>query len=324
MLIRGARNTLRLFPLVANLTRNVSLYKNQFRDSGLEDLLRAHDLTDEEVSQAKVLTTGATAVICQPYADVIGKKLTYSERQALLLIGALARVYDDLFDEEDLPREVLEGVLDADGPSVSNSRLDLFFHLYADLKVRIGSNLLFYDILPKLHEAQCKSNEQLGDISPERMLEISEQKGGYSVLLFYSAINPEMTEQEQEAFYYGGAWIQLADDLLDAKYDLRDGIHTLASDKTALLNAIEKNRTKAFEIGDKLPYDEKRKELFFYRGFASYLAGMGLVEFINSSRKVSEFLDSFKIPAATFLSYTKEVSLQTHQLFEGPSVTTGL
>ena len=89
-----------------------------------------------------------------------------------------------------------------------------------------------YDSLLWIHDAQARSTQLItrsNDLQFNDIFSICVQKGGMSVVadgyLVFGDLNPD----EEEFFYYYGAYLQLLDDLQDVSTDLSDSLMTAYS-----------------------------------------------------------------------------------------------
>ncbi len=108
-----------------------------------------------------------------------------------------------------------------------------------------------YDSLLAIHEAQTRSAQLIhsGDsLSDAEIFEISIAKGGASVLADGCLVAGSLTH-DQERFLFGyGAYLQLLDDIQDAREDRAAGLHTIFSRGDEVLEA-KVNRTYWFGEG---------------------------------------------------------------------------
>jgi hypothetical protein len=85
-------------------------------------------------------------------------------------------------------------------------------------------------VLNNIHQAQVDSLEQLKiDISLERILSITERKGGYSLLMCRHYIQMSANEAIDNCWYQLGGMIQMTNDLYDIYKDTIAGIYTFSN-----------------------------------------------------------------------------------------------
>ncbi len=71
------------------------------------------------------------------------------------------------------------------------------------------------------------SKEQLKNISPERLLQITLHKGGSSLQFYRTAFSHPLTSNEDAMLYLAGGVMQMANDIFDISKDLQNNIHTI-------------------------------------------------------------------------------------------------
>lgn len=78
-----------------------------------------------------------------------------------------------------------------------------------------------------VYKDQLKSLKQkTGKLSKEETYDLTNQKGGSSVLFYRAAIFPAASESEKHILYKIGGLIQLTNDIFDVYKDREAGIHT--------------------------------------------------------------------------------------------------
>ncbi len=89
-----------------------------------------------------------------------------------------------------------------------------------------------YESLLGIHDAQTRSTRLItksGDLEFNDIFSICVQKGGMSVVADGYLVFGDLSPDEEEFFYYYGAYLQLLDDLQDVSTDLSDSLMTAYS-----------------------------------------------------------------------------------------------
>jgi hypothetical protein len=113
-------------------------------------------------------------------------------------------------------------------PSSFSERVLIDTHL--KLLNRVQNKEAYRIVLNKIHQAQIDSLEQLKNtISLERIISITERKGGYSLLMCRHYIEMTSNEAIDNCWYQLGGMIQMTNDLYDIHKDTISGVHTFAN-----------------------------------------------------------------------------------------------
>jgi hypothetical protein len=151
-----------------------------------------------------------------------------------VLGSALARLYDDMFDEvggQYLDERLAELFSGGDFSPVNDAEL-LFLHLYRETDQRLGrrGDDPVYSSLIGLHRYQIMSRQQKDPlISQEMLTEITLGKGGYGMAVLFCMMRPSMGAAEHELIMDLGGTLQLLDDYQDFELDRRNGVCTAAT-----------------------------------------------------------------------------------------------
>lgn len=171
------------------------------------------------------------AILGEAYAVLRGKPMTCKERKAATFLGATTGLFDDFFENRDMEDAYISNLYNL--PEVyngknDNERLANKCWLLALQHAASGDTLKYY--AGKVHEAQIESRKQVGNrLSPKELQQITDDKGGYSVLFYRSLFDEKMPEYDEKIFYRAGALLQLENDLFDVYKDREDQIQTLAT-----------------------------------------------------------------------------------------------
>ena len=171
------------------------------------------------------------AVFTNIYEQIIGCPISSDGRDILVLIGAISRIYDDMFDIKDvIPRSDLERLLDdplSYAPTKDSERLLVKWYSELVLRLPPDSCPRFYERLKELNATQFESLEQESRTDSELVDAITKKKGGIAVLMMGLGLEPKMDERRVEALYALGGWLQMSMDLFDEGIDRKSGVNTL-------------------------------------------------------------------------------------------------
>ena len=160
-----------------------------------------------------------------------------------VLGSALARLYDDLFDEvggQHLDDRLAELFRGGEFAPVNDVEL-LFLRLYREADLRLGrsGDDPVYSSLIGLHRYQIMSRQQKDPlISQEMLTEVTLGKGGYGLAVLFSMMRPSMGAAEHQLIMELGGTLQLLDDYQDFELDRRNGVCTEATRRRLELSHI--------------------------------------------------------------------------------------
>jgi hypothetical protein len=218
-------------------------YKRRFwSDLNLPDPVA---LTPKEKKRLRHYFFGTTYL--SAVFDILrGKTRTRQEQKTFANLAALAGFFDDLADgglpapitreqtacpdysgADSLPRllggggEVLESYGKMNDPR--GVALHLLHQIYRELPAQDPEP--FKNYLHQVFEVETVSKRL--DCNLTELQHTTGMKGGYSVLLFRSLLNPAPDDKEREAIFGFGALVQLCDDIFDVWFDRQANIQTI-------------------------------------------------------------------------------------------------
>ncbi len=206
-------------------------------------------------------------IINDSFANFENRTTNTKERENNKLYFILASLYDDLMDENIVSQAVLNEMFLHPEKANPNSFCEtVLIDTHLKLLSRVYDKEAYQKVLNNIHQAQIDSLEQLkNDISLQRILSITERKGGYSLLMCRQYIEMATNENINNCWYQLGGMIQMTNDLYDIYKDAMAGIHTFANTQ----NEFEKIRDQyvsqvhKYKISiEKLTYDESKKLIF--------------------------------------------------------------
>ncbi len=206
---------------------------------------------------------GVPAVLAESYATLRGHKLSYDERLASTYQGAATGFFDDFFDKKEISEQRILELLQNPEIQAKNTieELSLFFYK-SFLKLAYDKDFVTSTI-QKIHMNQLDSKKQkLQDITYDEILNITNQKGGNSVLFYRALIAPEINIEEEKALYQMGVAMQMGNDIFDVFKDAQDKIRTIittASDIETVKSEFSINLAKALQLLDNLDFKSINK-----------------------------------------------------------------
>ena len=223
-------------------------------------------------------------IINDSFANFEDRTTNTKERENNKLYFILASLYDDLMDENLVSQSVLnEMFLHPEKANPNNFSETVLIDTHLKLLSRVYNKEAYQKVLNNIHQAQIDSLEQLkNDISLERILSITERKGGYSLLMCRHYIQMSAYDVIDNCWYQLGGMIQMTNDLYDIYKDTMAGIHTFANTQ----NEFEKIRDQyvsqvhKYKLGiEKLAYDDSKKLIFQIK--LSLIPALGFVALDN-------------------------------------------
>ena len=223
-------------------------------------------------------------IINDSFAKLENRYTNNNERENNKLYFILASLYDDLMDENIVSQAILnEMFLNPENAIPKSFSEVVLIDTHLKLLNLVQNKEAYQKVLNNIHQAQIDSLEQLkNDISLERILSITERKGGYSLLMCRHYIQMSANEVIDNCWYQLGGMIQMTNDLFDIYKDTMAGIYTFANTQ----NEFEKIRDqyisqvhKYNQSIDKLEYDDSKKLKFQIK--LSLIPALGYVALEN-------------------------------------------
>ena len=223
-------------------------------------------------------------IINDSFTNFEDRTTNTKERENNKLYFILASLYDDLMDENLVSQSVLnEMFLHPEKANPNSFSETVLIDTHLKLLSRVYNKEAYQRVLNNIHQAQIDSLEQLkNDISLERILSITERKGGYSLLMCRHYIQMSAYDVIDNCWYQLGGMIQMTNDLYDIYKDTMAGIHTFANTQ----NEFEKIRDQyvsqvhKYKLSiEKLAYDDSKKMIFQIK--LSLIPALGFVALDN-------------------------------------------
>ena len=223
-------------------------------------------------------------IINDSFANFEDRTTNTKERENNKLYFILASLYDDLMDENIVSQTVLnEMFLNPARATPGSFSETVLIDTHLRLLSLVHNKEAYQKVLNSIHQAQIDSLEQLkNDISLDRILSITERKGGYSLLMCRHYIEMSNNENIDNCWYQLGGMIQMTNDLYDIYKDTIAGIYTFANTQ----NEFDKIRNQyvsqihKYKISvEKLDYDDSKKLKFQIK--LSLIPALGYVALEN-------------------------------------------
>lgn len=156
------------------------------------------------------------------FSTVLGRSLTFPEREALGQLAALAALFDDLA-EQAVPENMNSPAILAPNTEASGR-----LHKLLDQVLRRvpRCNRALFDSLQ--YEITILETETSPPFEFSALESHAHARGGKSVLLFRCLLDSPVSDREQEIWMQTGAFVQLCDDIFDLWFDRSKQIPTLA------------------------------------------------------------------------------------------------
>lgn len=231
-----------------------------------DEYFTSHDLTKIR----KYYGIGVPLVLGNMMCSLHGKAMTDNERRILSAMGAISGLYDDFFDKHQLPEETIRQL--TVGSKVAGevkTNVIVFQILLQEVMKRIPDRAAFQTAFLSVFDSQMKSLAQREFISLDRLLDLSIQKGGYSLLFYRQAFSVELKDDEKKFWFQTGALGQFCNDIFDIHKDQQEGIHTFANSCYSIDQLKEEFQTQRIQWKTCLrnlpfgPVQKRRCELLF-------------------------------------------------------------
>lgn len=205
------------------IQKNISPLLQKYKTSKSKDI-SAQDIYKIE----HYYGLGSVILVGEAVAQLHGKKLSFNERLSATLLASLTGIFDDFFDKNELNETEIKNLLhnfNAIQPPNIKQKLAVEFYQKAlqlnqhPQKIETAAWQVF--------EAQKNSlNQKNPDLSFNELLQLSNQKGASSMLLYRSVLSFPIAKNEEEILKISGEFFQLCNDIFDVYKDLQEGINT--------------------------------------------------------------------------------------------------
>jgi len=236
-------------------------------------------------------------VIGQSFARLYGRDLSAKEKRLLTLLGIVTPFFDDFFDIEKLSQEQIKDfVLHPFDAKPSTLMQKAFTEYGKEIVSTIPDKNFFYEISMHVFEAQIGSAQQEDpaiDIKTNKLL--AQQKGGYSLLFYYTAMDVPVSETVQDVVYKTGALLQLSNDIFDVYKDIQKDIYTLVrnyDDITLLKEYYREQYSALVKQAYSLPFSKKNIDAYLRRSqFLFAMTFVGLNQLISLKKRKGSQID---------------------------------
>ncbi len=207
------------------------------------------------------------SVLCASYMRLYGKKLTAEERTRVTLFGILTPVGDDLFDIDKLDVESIRAItFNPNKYEATTFSAKVAKKIQGFLLENVPHNSEYIQSSKNVFEIQLATIKQTNPaITTAEIEEITDAKGGYSVIIYHQTLNETALQDMEKALFKIGGLMQFANDCFDIHKDIHEGIFTLASrcnDYNQLKTLYLEKVKEANHLVKLLPYPAKRKSEF--------------------------------------------------------------
>jgi hypothetical protein len=239
------------------------------------------------------------AILGEGFCLLRGKGMTKQERHAMTYLGALTGLFDDFFDEKEMPEQHIKRLIEFPEKEIAknaNERLFVNFYLKALENAANAESVKSYFM--KVFDAQVLSRRQmLTTITKDEIREITLQKGGISILFYRSIFSEPAGVWEQKMLYLLGGIGQLENDIFDVYKDFQGGINTLATTTATideLRNIYHTVMYEIFSLVNNTGFPAKNRKKFLR--YIALIISRGLVclDFLEKNEKTTNNFFSLK------------------------------
>ncbi|WP_143059041.1 class 1 isoprenoid biosynthesis enzyme [Chitinophaga arvensicola] len=232
----------------------------------LNKLLAQFDGSLQPATYKKIITSYSIYIpmICDVFASLRGKKTSDAEKERFILYFICSSLFDDFCDQKQLTHEQLYQISFAsDKYAAKNVEEKLFLHAHLALAHIVRDTSYYSEVTDKLFRSQVDSDQQFDpSISNEELKRITQEKGGYAVLLCHFYMEDDISETEKNCWFLIGGIIQLTNDLFDIYKDLQEHSQTLPnrmSDAHSFQQYFSQQVASLEKEISQLPFSRERK-----------------------------------------------------------------
>jgi len=192
---------------------------------------------------------------------VRGEKMNKVERMRFANLSSCAPIFDDFFEEgSDLNH--IQYLLA--NPLMENTQIErekLAVHFLNNVLDSLRDSKDFLKAADNLFIAQKLSKKQKGqELSSDYLLRISEQKGGFSGLMYSYLLDGEKSKKFIELGYDLGSFGQIMDDIYDLYDDAKEGIQTFVNQSETISDLrfiIEDKEQNLLRLAEEVAVNQK-------------------------------------------------------------------
>ncbi len=253
--------------------------KSIFNDSNIPQKAKSklnHPKVKHRVTQYALIHV----VLNESIAQYLGRKLTPSEFTATIHACASGPFFDDFFDEynysdteihqllQESPIDTFNDIDTNESQSIASQSGKIAYQYLLNIVYKnVPDKQRFYTYFHHLYTSQWES-KKLSDIHIPRdeKTVISNNKGGYSALVFRSLIKDPIPSKESNMLFQLGVVGQFMDDIFDLYDDYHKGLATLANhfdtDFQPIVSAFYKEIDQLNKLIQQLNIPQNRKRNF--------------------------------------------------------------
>lgn len=310
-----------LYVLLAlwKVKRSVSTQKRYNQEYLVPILKEFEDRRDPSLTKAdlerilKIDAINISVVIGESFAALRGQELSFSEREAITNLAAITLLFDDYFDRLDYIKEDIKSLMTPGDYQPKNTHEKLFRMFFDQALSSIPDNDRLFKYADQVFEAQYYSKEQqLSSPTYEEIIDLTLKKGGYSILFYRSALENDLSPEEEELAFHLGGMIQLGDDIYDTFWDAKNHIRTFTTVSHDLMQVYQDFNAqiqRCFGAIDATSLPEKNKKEFrLWVEFAASLSLSALDQLFNLQESTMGFFDA--------IAYTRKEMICDMQKFK--------
>jgi hypothetical protein len=234
-LLQRLKSIPRLLFLVQKLLVNLAVQRS-YLGRAVEPFLQEAEISNDgsldEADYKKIREyygLAVPAILGEAFCELRGYAMNENERCASTCQGAMTGLFDDFFDKDKLSEEIIQDKIEGISSPLKKSNEKLFDIFYNKALNAVHDKSAMQESLQKVYKAQVDSKEQLKNISVERLLQITVNKGGSSLQFYRTAFSHPLTSHEDEMLYQAGGVMQMANDIFDINKDLQNNINTFVT-----------------------------------------------------------------------------------------------
>lgn len=233
--------------------------KKYLKNSFLKDMEFPSNLEKEYYFNSKFYNRTKQYMLAnQFYGELLcilrGRKMDKIEIKRFAALSACAPIFDDFFDKKSDDLDKIRNLLNNPDNELPESELQkLALHFLNNILTEINNQDEFLINANLLFEAQKASEYyQRKEGKCNQLWHYSQQKGGYSGLLYALLLENSLSELEKEIAFDLGAFGQLMDDVFDIYDDRLNQINTFPNNAKTLSEIEEFMESYLIKITEKI------------------------------------------------------------------------
>jgi hypothetical protein len=205
--------------------------------------------------------------VANAFSKLNGRLNNEIEKERNILFFLMSVLYDEIIDEQKMNEESLDHLFNhPENVNPTNFNEKILVYIHQRLLNEVDDKESYWKSLQNTHQAQKDSKKQFNSQTTiDEILDITQRKGGHTLLMCRHYINEPSNSQIDECWYTLGGLIQMTNDLFDTYKDTISGIDTFATKIKNIesINSIYQEQAAQLYANIKVLPFTKRKKIAF-------------------------------------------------------------